>query len=677
MAEPCQTARTVRVLFCSLFALSVCLPAPSLAVGLTKVSESKPWPGVTVRKYRTSSPSADAWAVLVDLCAAGIHVDSTRYTGSLSSTGGWAQSAGVQMATNADFYKTGPNRVYGQSVGEGVPWPVSATGWDAAYAGEWYYKKPGWIAFGHDWVQFNHTKQVKANPGGRTLGGWMPTATTGTFPPGTLGLASGFPELVTEGVRVTCTSPTDASCFPDRSDMRARHPRTAMGLTQDMKTFILLVVDGRTTVSAGMYGTELADAMQKLGAWQAFNLDGGGSSQLWRQGSGYVNNYNGNNNGSGLRSVLNHWGIFAGTASGKPARPGHCGSSAPCQVIPSSGGTLDNSSSCFRGFGPAATWRPVASGYGNDLVWTNAIGGSRPDNWAWWQVHLQAEGDYKVEVYTEPAYSKFAHTRYEVYADGKGNAVTLNQGAAGGWRSLGVFHFAAGGGQFVRLFDNNASVTVASGQRISADALRLTPSGPQCGDHTCNGTETCTTCPQDCGACPSCGDGICNGTETCATCLADCDACCGNGSCDNGETCGSCAADCGACPACGDGSCAGAEDCESCPADCGACCGDGACTGTEDCAGCAVDCGGCGTCGDGACGGNESCDSCAADCGACDAGQACDDCEPGADGGAADAGNSPRVPPVGCATTPGRLAFLGILLGLALRRRASVAQLRR
>ncbi|MBW2735641.1 MAG: hypothetical protein JRH20_24925 [Deltaproteobacteria bacterium] len=52
------------------------------------------------------------------------------------------------------------------------------------------------------------------------------------------------------------------------------------------------------------------------------------------------------------------------------------------------------------------------------------------------------------------------------------------------------------------------------------------PCPPRCGDDSCNGTETCKTCPADCGPCPpECGDGQCNGDETCATCLGDCGAC--------------------------------------------------------------------------------------------------------------------------------------------------------
>ena len=47
-----------------------------------------------------------------------------------------------------------------------------------------------------------------------------------------------------------------------------------------------------------------------------------------------------------------------------------------------------------------------------------------------------------------------------------------------------------------------------------------------CGDHSCNSSETCASCPGDCGSCP-CGDHSCNGSETCASCPGD--NCCGSG----------------------------------------------------------------------------------------------------------------------------------------------------
>lgn len=58
-----------------------------------------------------------------------------------------------------------------------------------------------------------------------------------------------------------------------------RAPRTALGLTKDGKV-LLVVVDGRQTTSIGMTLLELALFMQELGAVDAMNFDGGGSSEM-------------------------------------------------------------------------------------------------------------------------------------------------------------------------------------------------------------------------------------------------------------------------------------------------------------------------------------------------------------------------------------------------------------
>jgi 3D (Asp-Asp-Asp) domain-containing protein len=96
------------------------------------------------------------------------------------------------------------------------------------------------------------------------------------------------------------------------------------------------------------------------------------------------------------------------------------------------------------------------------------------------------------------------------------------------------------------------------GYNCVTDSGEPTPAPtPSCGDGLCNGTETCTSCPGDCGSCPpagpACGDGECNGTETCTSCPGDCGSCPPAG------------------PACGDGECNGTETCTSCPGDCGDC----------------------------------------------------------------------------------------------------------
>ena len=60
-----------------------------------------------------------------------------------------------------------------------------------------------------------------------------------------------------------------------------RHPRSAVGLSADANTLILVAVDGRQEKhSRGVTLAELAAIMQGFGADSAINLDGGGSTSL-------------------------------------------------------------------------------------------------------------------------------------------------------------------------------------------------------------------------------------------------------------------------------------------------------------------------------------------------------------------------------------------------------------
>ena len=60
-------------------------------------------------------------------------------------------------------------------------------------------------------------------------------------------------------------------------------PRTALGIKADGK-IILMVIDGRQSHSIGTTLTETAQLLQKFGAVNGFNLDGGGSSEMVLQG---------------------------------------------------------------------------------------------------------------------------------------------------------------------------------------------------------------------------------------------------------------------------------------------------------------------------------------------------------------------------------------------------------
>lgn len=80
----------------------------------------------------------------------------------------------------------------------------------------------------------------------------------------------------------------------------ASNPRTAIGIIDD-NHYVFVVSDGRTSESAGLSLYELAEFMDSLGAETAYNLDGGGSSTMYFNGS-VVNNTTGGM-GNSERSV--------------------------------------------------------------------------------------------------------------------------------------------------------------------------------------------------------------------------------------------------------------------------------------------------------------------------------------------------------------------------------------
>jgi hypothetical protein len=63
-------------------------------------------------------------------------------------------------------------------------------------------------------------------------------------------------------------------------DSKARHPRSAAGISQDGKYLYLAVIDGRRKNSIGATEEETALLLRLLGSWEGINFDGGGSSAL-------------------------------------------------------------------------------------------------------------------------------------------------------------------------------------------------------------------------------------------------------------------------------------------------------------------------------------------------------------------------------------------------------------
>lgn len=313
--------------------LALLAPTAAHALSITYDSTSTPYSGITIKTGHSSSPTRSFVVAFVSLCTSHVHVIATKPPKVRQTAGAWGASQGVQLAVNGDFFNyVVPPTVYGDAVGGGVHWPASLTGVNDT--GGWYYRNYGWIAVGDGWVEFSHSEHVKTHAAdfekaGYTVShGFEPKKVTTAIPPGTQALVSGFSELVIEGKVYTCPDPWKADkCFPDRGDMSSAALRTAMGITQDRKTMIFLVMKSAT------YGTELAQIMGKLGAWEAFNLDGGGSSTMWTAKNGTIFPT------GTIRPVANHWGVYATTS--KPAAPGSCFESGGCfpTTVPGSEGS--------------------------------------------------------------------------------------------------------------------------------------------------------------------------------------------------------------------------------------------------------------------------------------------------------------------------------------------------
>ncbi len=99
------------------------------------------------------------------------------------------------------------------------------------------------------------------------------------------------PTLVVDG-QVVATNDTTVS--------QGDNPRTAIGQISPLH-YIFIVVDGRTDASDGMSLQELAQAFVDRGAEVAYNLDGGGSSAMWLNGTLINNPTNGRS--AGERSI--------------------------------------------------------------------------------------------------------------------------------------------------------------------------------------------------------------------------------------------------------------------------------------------------------------------------------------------------------------------------------------
>jgi hypothetical protein len=128
-------------------------------------------------------------------------------------------------------------------------------------------------------------------------------------------VVGGWPRVVAAGRNVGGMADSLEGTFPRFGE--GRHPRSALAITRDSSQLLMVVVDGRRSWSVGMSLEELGRSLIALGAWDAMNLDGGGSSTLWIRGR-VVNHPS---DPGGERAVGNALFVFGRSrqATGSPA----------------------------------------------------------------------------------------------------------------------------------------------------------------------------------------------------------------------------------------------------------------------------------------------------------------------------------------------------------------------
>ena len=110
-----------------------------------------------------------------------------------------------------------------------------------------------------------------------------------------------------------CLIARNGKVLPDTIPVaRGCHPRTAYGLSRDRRYLYVIVIDGRQkNWSLGAKASETGRFLLEAGAWDAINMDGGGSSTMcyWDRRKNRPVVVNSHGRGGYLRPVASNLGI--------------------------------------------------------------------------------------------------------------------------------------------------------------------------------------------------------------------------------------------------------------------------------------------------------------------------------------------------------------------------------
>ena len=165
-----------------------------------------------------------------------------------------ARKHDLAVAINASFFRASPKTIDGQAVTYFVGNCASPVGWH--YSEGRLQARPA-------------EARLRAAAVLHTSGRMTLHASLEQLPPD-VRYAVGGNAMVLEAGRVIA-----------KASDTVRHPRSAVGLSEDGNTLLLVAVDGRAEGhSRGATQAELGELMKAFGARDAINLDGGGSTAL-------------------------------------------------------------------------------------------------------------------------------------------------------------------------------------------------------------------------------------------------------------------------------------------------------------------------------------------------------------------------------------------------------------
>lgn len=231
------------------------------------------------RVVRLGPRSTTVHALYVDLCDPAIELRATAPDERGRTPAAWARRVGATAAINGDYFDMGRAGLpTGPARGARRAWPAGR--------------------------REHHDAVFVAAPGGRAA---VLDAREGSAPALWSDVDRAVPtawtELVAVRERVLVHGVVRESPAITRHD--DRHPRTALGLTADGHTLILVVVEGRSERASGATARELGQILLGLGAWEGMKLDGGGSSAMYIARAGTVNRPS----DGAPRAVASHLGV--------------------------------------------------------------------------------------------------------------------------------------------------------------------------------------------------------------------------------------------------------------------------------------------------------------------------------------------------------------------------------